>query len=426
MPTTPRKARLLLKQGKAKIDNYQPFTIQLTYATGETKHNLTLSVDSGYGNIGISVIAPTKETFSGEIKLLEGQVERNKKRVMYRRQRRSRLRYRKPRFDNRKKPEGWLAPSIQHKLDSHINFINRLKSVLPVTKTIIEVAAFDIQEIKNPEIEGKGYQEGEQLGFWNLREYVLHRDSHKCQNPDCKNKSKNPVLEVHHIGFWKKDRTDRPGNLITLCDKCHTPAKHKKKGFLYGWKPKTKSFKPETFMSMVRWKMVNTLSCQHTYGHITKHNRIAIKLPKTHYNDAFCIAGGQNQKRATPIFLQQKRKNNRSLEKFYDSKIIDIRTGEKVAGGELSCGRRTRNKNLKGENLRIHRGLKVSKGRRQIRRKRYAIRPYDIVKFEGRIYRAVDVQNKGAYLKMTDDIKPIVKNIKNIQVLFHQKTLMVT
>ncbi|NWH05425.1 HNH endonuclease [Desulfobacter latus] len=423
MPTTVQKARLLLKNGKARIHSHRPFTIQLTYATGEAKQDLVLGVDAGYHNIGISVVSPTNEVFSSEIKLLQGQVERNKERRMYRTQRRSRLRYRKPRFDNRIKPKGWLAPSIQHKFDSHIKFIKRLCSVLPITKTIIEIAAFDIQKIKAPEINGKQYQEGEQLGFWNLREYILHRDNHKCQNPNCKNKSKNQILEIHHIGFWKKDRSDRPGNLITLCDKCHTPAKHKKKGFLYGWEAKTKSFKPETFMSIVRWKLVDELKCAHTYGHITKHKRIGLSLPKTHYHDAFCIAGGENQERCKPIFFHQKRKNNRCLEKFYDAKIIDTRTGKKVSGGELHSGRRTRNKNLNGENLRKYRGVKVSKGRRQIRKQRYAIRPDDIVKFDGKIYRAIGVQNKGQYLKIVNGSKPIVKNIKYIEVLFHQKTL---
>ncbi len=108
------------------------------------------------------MVSPQKEILSLEIKLLEGQAERNKERLMYRRQRRSWLRYREPRFDNRRKPEGWLAPSIQHKFDSHIKIVNRLKSVLPITQTIIEVAAFDIQKIKYPEINGKQYQEGEQ------------------------------------------------------------------------------------------------------------------------------------------------------------------------------------------------------------------------------------------------------------------------
>jgi len=425
MPTSPKKARLLLKLGKAQVDSYRPFTIKLCNATGESKQDLTLGVDAGYADIGFSVINPTKEVFSGEIKLLQGQVERNDQRRMYRRQRRSRLRYRKPRFNKQNKPEGWLAPSIQHKLNSHVKFVHRLQSIMPITETIIEVAAFDIQKIQaDGDIKGKEYQEGEQLGFWNLREYILHRDNHRCQHPDCKNKAKNPILQIHHIGFWKKDRTDRPGNLITLCTKCHTSPKHKKKGSLYGWEPKVKAFKPATFMSMVRWKLVNDLECSHTYGHITKNNRIELKLPKTHFNDAFCIANGKHQKRTSPLFLQQKRKNNRCLEKFYDAKVFDARTDIVVSGSDLNNGRRTRNKNLNGEDLRKYRGLKKSPGRRQIRRQRYSIRPHDIVEFDGSIYKAVGVQNKGAYLKMTDGITAVVKNTKQIKTIFHQKTLM--
>lgn len=424
MPTSPRKARVLIAQGKAKIDSYRPFTIQLCIATGESRQNLTLGVDAGYATIGFSVIDSTKELFSCEIELLKGQVERNNKRRIYRRQRRSRLRYRKARFEKQNKPEGWLAPSIQHKLDTHIKFVHRLQSIMPITETIIEVAAFDIQKIEaNGEIEGKEYQEGEQVGFWNLREYILHRDNHKCQHPDCKNKAKSPILEVHHIGFWKKDRTNRPGNLITLCTKCHTSPRHKKNGSLYGWEPKVKTFKPAAFMSMVRWKLINALQCDHTYGYITKHNRIRLDLPKTHFNDAFCIANGQHQTRAIPVFFKHKRKNNRCLEKFYDAKVFDVRTNKIVSGNDLDNGRRTRNKKLNGENLRKYRGLKKSKGRRQVRRQRYSIRPHDIVEFDGSIYKAVGVQNKGAYLKLTNGVKTVVKNIKHIKTIFHQKTL---
>ena len=187
------------------------------------------------------------------------------------------------------------------------------------------MANFDIQAIKNPNIVGVGYQQGQQAGFWNLREYILHRDGHKCQNPNCKDRGKEKILQVHHIGYWKKDRSDRPSNLITLCTKCHTPKNHKRKGFLYGWQPKLKSFKPETFMTTVRWRLTSELSAMHTYGYITKSGRIALKLEKTHYNDAFVIAGGSTQKRAAPIFMGQKRRNNRKLERFLDGKHIDKR-----------------------------------------------------------------------------------------------------
>ena len=282
-----------------------------------------------------------------------------------------------------------------------------MKSILPVTKIKIEVANFDTKKLKNPEIEGKQYQQGEQHGYWNLREYIMHRDNHTCQNPSCKNKAKEQILEVHHVGYWKGDRSDRPGNLITLCDKCHVPANHQEDGFLYSWEPELKSFKPQTFMATVRWRLVNALGCEYTYGYITKSKRIALGLSKSHVNDAFVIAGGGEQDRAESCTINQYRRNNRSLQKFYDAKYIDIRDGKVKSGQKLFSGRRKRNKNLNGENLRKYRGHKVSKGRRSIRKQRYFYQSKDLVKYEGKIYQVAGVQNKGAYIKLNGLPKPV-------------------
>ncbi|WP_049802799.1 RRXRR domain-containing protein [Gloeothece verrucosa] len=326
---------------------------------------------------------------------------------------------------------GWLAPSIGHKLDSHHRLINLIKSVLPIEEVIIEVANFDIKKIKNPSIEGEDYQQGEQYGFDNLRKYILHRDNHRCQNPNCKNKSKQPILQVHHLGFWKDDRTDRPSNLITLCSKCHTPANHKKGKFLYRWQPRLKSFRGETFMSTVRWRLTEfpTLTksiiyavCSwlylqglyktgrilaalvkdysHTYGYITKAKRRELNLEKSHQNDAFVIAGGTTQTRCNPLNLEQIRHHKRSLEQFYDAKYIDTRDGQVKSGSILFSGRRTRNKNHNGENLRKYRGQKVSKGRRAIKKLRYPYKQHDLVKYQGRIIPVVGMQNKGTRLSL--------------------------
>lgn len=408
MPTSPRKARLLLTDGQARIVQRNPFTIQLLYATSGYKQPVTLGIDAGYQTIGYSAITDKEELVGGEMEMLKGMSERMTERAMYRRTRRSRKRYRKPRFDNRRKETDWLAPSVQHKLDTHHRLIERIKKVLPVTRTIIEVANFDIQKIKNPTIAGEAYQQGEQSGFWNLREYILHRDGHKCQNPDCNNRSKEMVLCVHHLGYWKKDRTDRPSNLITLCTRCHTSKNHQKSGFLYEWFPNLKSFKPETFMSTVRWRMVNQSGAEHTYGWQTKSVRIALDIPKSHHNDAFVIAGGITQPRVEALNMEQIRRNNRSLQKFYDAKYIDLRTGEKASGKELHSGRTKRNKNLNGENLRVYRGRKLSKGRRSIRRKRYHYQPNDLVMFDGQTYRNRGMSSYGRYL-LLDGLK---KNVK--------------
>ena len=426
MPTKRHaKVRILLKQGLAKVKRAKPFTIQLTYETSYYTQPLTLGIDSGYTYIGYSVVSKKEEVVGGEVILRHDIKELLKEKLMYRRQRRQRLRYRAPRFDNRKRQEGWLAPSIQHKLDSHIRFIDKLKKLMPISNVVVEVANFDIQKIENPEIESKQYQEGEQKDFWNLREYILHRDNHSCQNPNCKNKAKEKILQVHHIGFYKGDRSDRPSNLITLCNKCHTPKNHEKGKLLWDWKPKVKTFKEAAFMSVVRWRLVNELDCQHTYGFKTKSKRIELGLEKSHHHDAFCIAGGTSQVRGETMNYQQVRRNNRSLEKFYDKKIYDIRTKEVVSGQQLFSGRRTRNKKLNSFNLRVYRGETKSKGRRTIRRQRYFYQPNDLVRWSGQVVSVKGVQNLGAYIKLKLEPKDKVVKISDVTPYRFSKGLVV-
>ncbi|HUW65006.1 MAG TPA: RNA-guided endonuclease IscB [Spirochaetia bacterium] len=408
MPTERHgKVRRMLKDGRAVVVRAKPFTIRLTYDTTRYTQSVTLGIDAGYSTVGFSAASEGKELIAGECKLLEGQVERNEERRKYRRQRRNRKRYRAPRFDNRKKPEGWLAPSMRHKLESHVRQVNLIKSIVPVTEVVVEVATFDIQAIKTPGIEGKEYQQGEQAAFWNLREYILHRDGHQCQNRECKNRAVNPVLQVHHIGFWKNDRTDRPGNFITLCDKCHRPENHKESGFLWGWEPSVRSFRPETFMTMVRLRLTEQLGARPTFGHITKSKRIELGMEKTHANDAFCIAGGSDQTRCVQVQIEQVRRNNRCLRKFYDAQYVDRRTGEYVSAQTLNCGRRTRNKNKNGENLRVYRGKKLSKGRYQLRKKRYPYQPGDVVLCENVRFTVQGTQNHGDYVRLRTVSKPV-------------------
>jgi len=344
MPCTSAKARIILKQGKAEVIARKPFTIRLIYGSSGYRQSVTLGVDSGFTHIGVSAVAEKKELYSSEVKLRTDIVKLNSERRQYRRSRRNRKTwYRKARFLNRKKPEGWLAPSIQHKLDSHIKLIERVGKILPITRTVIEVAAFDIQKIKNPGISGTGYQNGDQKGFWNVREYVLYRDNHTCQN--CKGKSKDPVLEVHHI-ISRQTGGDSPDNLITLCKTCHDKVSLGK--IKLKVKP-SKQFKAETFMTMVRWRLVNELrkdghDIYHTYGYITKGNRIELGLSKSHTNDAFVIAGGNNQARSIPYRIIQNRRNNRSLQinrKGYKPSIrkqrYPLQPGDLVKSGNMLC-----------------------------------------------------------------------------------------
>jgi len=323
MPCTPRKARILLRDKKAKVIKKYPFTIQLLYGSSGYRQQITLGIDTGSKTIGLSATTENHELYSAEVILRNDISDNITTKRQLRRTRRNRLRYRKPRFLNRvsNKKKGWLPPSTQHKIDTHKFMVEQVHKLLPVSKIIVETAAFDIQKINNPNISGSQYQQGNQHGFWNTREYVLYRDGHKCQL--CKGKSKDKILNVHHIVFRSHGGTDKPNNLITLCNSCHSPKNHKKGGILWQWmeqgKKVIKTYKDATFMSIMRWAFYNWLKDNYvdvsmTYGYITKNVRISNNLPKEHYIDAYCIAGNINAVRLDGHWIYKKmRRHNRSL-----------------------------------------------------------------------------------------------------------------
>ena len=319
MPTENHaKVRILLKNKKAKVIKRCPFTIQLTYDSTNYTQDITLGVDSGSKHIGLSATTRSKVLFESDVELRNDIVNLLSTRRQNRRTRRNRkTRYRKSRFDNRKRKNGWLVPSIQNKVDSHLTVIRKVHDILPITKVIVEVASFDIQKIKNPMISGTEYQQGEQLDFWNVREYVLFRDGHICQC--CKGKSKDKILNVHHIES-RKTGGNAPNNLITLCETCHT-GYHKGTVKL----PKTihrgMSFKDAAFMGIMRWAFYNKLkeiypNVNLTYGYITKNTRIKNSLPKEHYTDARCISGNPKAISSGTVYYQKKvRCHNRQIHK---------------------------------------------------------------------------------------------------------------
>ena len=424
--------RRLLKTKRAKIVKRSPFTIQLLYEVENKTQDIDLKVDSGYLNIGISACSDNAELYSAEVKLLENQKQRLEDRRKYRRTRRNRLRYRKPRFDNHRRSEGWLAPSIEHKVESHVKVIKNITDILPITKIIVEVANFDIQALKNPDINGAEYQQGEMFDFRNLREYTFFRDNYTCQICGKSAFKDGAILRMHHVEYWNNNnRSNIPANTLTVCTKCHSSKNHEPTGKLYGIKMKHKPFKAETFMSTVRWIILNRLKERykdilvvHSYGYQTKDKRIELKLEKTHYNDAYCIGDKQPAKRlANTLILKQQRKNNRSLEKFYDAKYIDKRDGTKKTGKELFSGRTTRNTNLNSENLHQYRGQKLSKGRRAIRKQYYMYQPNDTVIYQNRLYNVVGVQNKGTYIKLRDEFKTMVVATDKVTPRSFSKTI---
>ena len=314
------KVRRLLKQNKAKVVNRCPFTIQLLYSSTNYTQPVTLGVDAGSKHIGLSATTEEKELYAADIELRNDIVGLLSARYELRHSRRNRkTRYRKKRFNNRKgKKKRWLAPSIKHKIQTHLDAVHKVHQILPITKIIVEVASFDIQKIRNPEIAGAEYQQGEQLGFWNVREYVLFRDGHKCQY--CKGKSKDKILNVHHIES-RKTGGDAPNNLITLCETCHK-GYHKGVIKLPEEIKRGATFKDAAFMGIMRWAFYNKLKEMYpnvnlTYGYITKNTRIRNNLPKEHCVDARCISGNPLSKPLGYVFYQKKvRCHNRQIHKY--------------------------------------------------------------------------------------------------------------
>lgn len=392
------KVRRLLKDGKAKIVKHHPFTIQLLYDSKTNTQPIEICEDVGYNYIGISVKSEFHEYVSVQYDTLQDEKEHHDDCRKYRRTRRNRLRYRQARFDNRKRDDGWLAPSLEHKKELNVNVIKMYCEVMPITHAIVEVGSFDTMLVKAIE-EGKAtpesadYQKGPRYKLATLREAVFYRDNYTCQVCGCK-ANEGAILHVHHMFYWKGRHGNSLSELITVCEKCHTPANHQKGGKLFGF-GEDKEFanlSGAAFMNAVRWQIVNALYATYgkefvtiTYGAMTKEKRIALHLEKSHNNDAYAMGSFHPVNRCAFEHYEKVKRNNRILEKFYDSQYIDIRTGEIATGKALFNGRISRSHKKDSENLHKYRGKRICKGHRALRRKKVALNPGDLVSLNGEI-----------------------------------------
>lgn len=321
------KVRHMLKSGLAKVVKRTPFTIKLLYATPEFTQLVSLGIDAGSKHIGVSATTEEKVLYEADVELRTDIVELLSTRRESRRTRRNRkTRYRKPRFLNRvkSKNKGWLAPSIEQKIGTHLTTVRRVCEILPVSRITAEVAAFDTQLLKAVENglslpEGADYQRGEQLYSWNVREYVLFRDGHICRC--CKGKSKDKVLETHHLQS-RRTGGDAPNNLITLCQTCHK-GYHKGTVKLPEEVKRGNRYNDAAFMGIMRWTFYNRLKeiygdmVNLTYGYITKNTRIENRLPKEHFIDARCISGNPKAKSNGDYYhIKKVRCHNRQIHKF--------------------------------------------------------------------------------------------------------------
>ena len=402
MPTSEYRARRLLKAGKAVIEQYRPiFTIRLTEREDGNTQPIEYASDTGYQHVGVSVKSEKHEFVHAQYDMLSNEKERHDKCRKYRKDRRNRLRYRKARFRNRKpkmtKGEE-LAPSLQHRMDNQTILFDSFCAVMPITNATFEMGKFDTQLLQameegKPLPQGKDYQHGSKYLYQTERAAVFGRDHYTCQI--CGRSIKDgAILHTHHIGFWMEPayHSNRIGNLLTVCEKCHTAKNHKPGGKLWGIKPKVSNLAGATFMSTVRWQMYNALVLAHPevdihiqYGAKTAAVRKERHITKTHANDAYCIGQFHPLHRCKEVLFAKRRRNNRILSKFYDAKYIDIRDGKKKPGSQLSCGRTNRRESRRTEkNERIYRGQKCSSGRTSVRKQHYMYQPGDVVVYRGR------------------------------------------
>lgn len=383
MPCKPKKARILLKSGKTKVVQRTPFTIQLLYGSSGYKQPVTLGVDAGSKTVGLSASTETKELFAAELTPRNDVVNLMSTKREYRRARRNRTtRYRQPRFNNRVrgKHKGWLAPSVEVKIHNHIQGIKLVLKILPVTSIVIETAEFDTQRLKAMEDKkplpvGTNYQLGEMYDYYNVRQYVLHRDGYKCRYCGA---HKDVKFHVHHLES-RKIGGNRPANLITMCAACH---KKYHDGLISLDKVKKgRNYRDATFMGIMRKTLLQRLlvlfpsvEIKETMGYITKYTRETNKLVKTHVTDALCIAKHPNAARIDRIYtIKPVRQHNRCLHKATILKggirkknqapreVKGFRLFDKVCYKGIEClvwGRRMSGKFL----LRLIDGTKVKDG----------------------------------------------------------------
>jgi len=301
-PTHPAKARKLLKAGRAKVFRKYPFTIIVQDLEVENcvTHNHKLKIDPGSKTTGLAILQENQVLWGAELTHRGGQIrDALTSRRQLRRGRRSRkTRYRKPRFLNRKRPEGWLPPSLQSRVDNILTWVNRLTKFCPISGISQELVRFDLQKLENPEISGIEYQQGELQGY-EVREYLLEKWGRECVYCAVK----DVPLEIEHIKPKSKGGSNRISNLTLACNECNQNKGNQEiEDFLSG-KPnllkriqaKTKNpLADATAVNATCWKLYFSLQqtglpVETGSGGLTKFNRNQRGISKTHWLDASCV-----------------------------------------------------------------------------------------------------------------------------------------
>ncbi|WP_254174414.1 RNA-guided endonuclease IscB [Planktothrix pseudagardhii] len=299
-PCRPVTARKLLKAKKAVVFRLFPFTIILRKVVKETPEPMTIKLDPGSKTTGIALNQSDKVVWGAEL-THRGQVIKaslESRRLLRRSRRNRKTRYRQPRFLNRKRSEGWLAPSLQHRVETTLTWVNKLIRLAPIGSIVQELIRFDLQKLENPEISGIEYKQGELQGY-EVREYLLEKWQRKCAYCGVENVS----FEVEHIHPKSKGGTDRISNLAIACHNCNQEKGNRDiRDFLSGkpdllnriLKQAKSPLKDATAVNSTRWVLFNKLKemglpISTGSGGLTKFNRTRLNLPKTHWIDASCV-----------------------------------------------------------------------------------------------------------------------------------------
>ena len=299
-PIHPVRARKLLSSGKAAVFRLFPFTLILKQKIfNPNVYPLILKIDPGSKITGFALVSDRGEVvWRMQLEHRGGIIKKRlEQRRALRRQRRSQLRYRQPRFLNRKRPEVWLPPSLMHRVQTTETWVKRLLKFCPIREIWMERVKFDTQLMENPEINGKEYQQGTLQGY-TVREYLLEKWDRKCAYCGKDNVS----LQVEHIHPKSKGGTNRVSNLCLACEKCNQKKGDKNLENFLKKKPslvdqilkKAKSpLKDAAAVNATRNKIVEVMSQHRTVktatGAQTKMNRVRLGLPKEHCLDAACV-----------------------------------------------------------------------------------------------------------------------------------------
>ncbi|MHC5915306.1 MAG: RNA-guided endonuclease IscB [Nostoc sp.] len=304
-PIAPKRARELLTKQKAAVFRMYPFCIILKHPVENPQPlSLTIKLDPGSKFTGIAILDDDKVVWAAELEHRGWQIKDSlQSRRSLRASRRSRkTRYRQPRFDNRKRKEGWLAPSLMHRVLTIETWVKRLCRYAPITQIAMELVKFDTQKMHNPEVDGVEYQQGELAGY-ECREYLLEKWGRKCAYCD----QEGVPLQIEHIHAKSKGGSNRVSNLTLSCEGCNTKKGVKlideflKKDPSRLEKIKRLAKQPLQDVAAVnstRWALFNALKnilpTTTGTGGQTKYNRTRLNLPKEHWLDASCVGDVEN------------------------------------------------------------------------------------------------------------------------------------